>query len=255
MTATPDPGRTSPLAVPAPAIPGGATPPRWRPARWALLALLCLVVAVVTVGQYTTASLAQLSEAEVGLAANYAGRPWPVQAAFYLHIASAGLALAIGPLQFLAPLRRRWPVAHRILGRVYVGSVALGAASGLVMSAVNRAGLVGLFGFGTLAVLWFASTLLAVRAARRGDFDHHPAWMIRSFALTFAAVTLRFWTVVLILLQSAAGATDPQAMFANAYAAVPFLCWLPNLVVAEWLIRRRGLPAFRLVAGRAAAAS
>ena len=33
----------------------------------------------------------------------------------------------------------------------------------------------------------------------------------------------------------------------NAYFAVPFTCWLINLVVAEWLIRRRSLPSFRLV--------
>ncbi|GAA4382228.1 hypothetical protein [Agromyces bauzanensis] len=43
------------------------------------------------------------------------------------------------------------------------------------------------------------------------------------------------------------GAFDLEAAFANAYAVVPFLAWLPNLVVVEWLIRRRGLPAFRLV--------
>ena len=34
--------------------------------------------------------------------------------------------------------------------------------------------------------------------------------------------------------------------FDNAYAAVPFVAWLPNLVFAEWLIRRRGLPSYRL---------
>jgi hypothetical protein len=39
---------------------------------------------------------------------------------------------------------------------------------------------------------------------------------------------------------------DFEAVFANAYHAVPFLCWLPNAVVAEWLIRRRGLPSYRL---------
>ena len=37
-----------------------------------------------------------------------------------------------------------------------------------------------------------------------------------------------------------------DAAWTNAYAAVPFLAWLPNLLVAEWLIRRRGLPSYRL---------
>lgn len=35
--------------------------------------------------------------------------------------------------------------------------------------------------------------------------------------------------------------------------AVPFLAWLPNVVVAERLIRRRRLPAFRLAGAHAPA--
>ncbi|MBB4944473.1 hypothetical protein F4556_000008 [Kitasatospora gansuensis] len=74
--------------------------------------------------------------------------------------------------------------------------------------------------------------------------------MIRSFALTFAAPTLRLWFGVLILLQVLAGRAaggDVDHMVAQAYAAVPFLCWLPNIVVAELMIRRRGLPGLRFV--------
>ncbi|MBL7253289.1 hypothetical protein [Paractinoplanes lichenicola] len=37
-----------------------------------------------------------------------------------------------------------------------------------------------------------------------------------------------------------------EQMHVDAYAAVPFLCWLPNLVVAEFLIRRRKLPSLRV---------
>ncbi|MEU4195507.1 hypothetical protein AB0E69_26640 [Kribbella sp. NPDC026611] len=38
---------------------------------------------------------------------------------------------------------------------------------------------------------------------------------------------------------------DPDQLMNNAYAAVPFLCWLPNIVVAELMIRRRNLPGLR----------
>ena len=46
---------------------------------------------------------------------------------------------------------------------------------------------------GLLALVWLLATLLAVRAARAGDFARHEVWALRSFALTFAAVTLRIY--------------------------------------------------------------
>jgi hypothetical protein len=61
--------------------------------------------------------------------------------------------------------------------------------------------------------------------------------MIRAFALTYAAVTLRLWIPVLILAQVPFGVPEAD-LFANAYAVVPFLCWVPNLIVAELVIRR-----------------
>ena len=73
--------------------------------------------------------------------------------------------------------------------------------------------------------------------------------MMRNFAMTYSAVTLRIWLPLLIVAQvpfAGAGGFQFEAAFANAYAVVPFLAWLPNLVVAEWLIRRRGLPSYRL---------
>jgi Predicted membrane protein (DUF2306) len=47
------------------------------------------------------------------------------------------------------------------------------------------------FGFGILAVLWFLTGLEAYRTMRRGNIKAHRRWMIRNFALTLAAVTLR----------------------------------------------------------------
>jgi uncharacterized membrane protein len=143
---------------------------------------------------------------------------------------------------------------HRWTGRIGLVAIAIAGAAGLVLAPFNSAGIVGFFGFGALAVLWVVSGWRGYRAIRRGDVPSHRAWMMRTFALTYAAVTLRVWIPLLILVQvplAGPGGFDGDAAFANAYAAVPFLAWLPNLVVAEWLIRRRGLPSFRPVADRA----
>ncbi|CAJ60878.1 hypothetical protein FRAAL2229 [Frankia alni ACN14a] len=72
---------------------------------------------------------------------------------------------------------------------------------------------------------------------RRGDVRAHRRWAIRTFALTYAAVTLRLWMFVMSAVQIGAG-TDPEVAFDRAYHVVPFLCWVPNLLVAQWLLTR-----------------
>ena len=213
--------------------------------------LSSLAIAVYAVVPYLTASLAELSDSgAAGLAGNYEDRPLVVQAAFYAHVVAGGLALIAGPFPFWRGLRDRHRSVHRWIGRTYLAAIAIAGVSGLVMAPFNSAGLVGFFGFGTLAVLWLATGWLAYRAIRRRDVANHRAWMMRNFALTYAAVTLRLWLGVLIAVQLLPGGDiDFGDVFDNAYAAVPFLAWLPNLVVAEWLIRRRGLPSFRISSG------
>ncbi len=236
--------------------PADATPARPRTGvaatrvAWTWVALSSLAIAVYAVVPYLTASLAELSESGVGLAGNYDDRPAFVQAAFYAHIVAGGLALIAGPFQFWRGLRDRHRSVHRWIGRTYLAAIAIAGVAGLVMAPFSEAGFAGFFGFGTLAVLWLATGWKAYRAIRRRDVASHRAWMMRNFALTYAAVTLRLWLGVLITVQALPGGEfDFEAAFANAYAVVPFLAWLPNLVIAEWLIRRRGLPSFRLSTG------
>ncbi|WP_264012564.1 DUF2306 domain-containing protein [[Mycobacterium] manitobense] len=200
-----------------------------------------LAVAVFFPSQYVSGTLEALAQRDTGLAGTYAERPFAIQIAFYVHIASAGLALLVGGFQFSRGLRRRSRLAHRWVGRTYVASVLAGGLSGLVMAFFSSVAFTGLFGFGTLAVLWMWSTYHGYRSARDRDFASHQAWMIRSFALTYAAPTLRLWLIILTVVQLPLGLDEAQVAL-NAYAPVPFLCWLPNLVVAEYLIRRRGLP-------------
>ena len=125
----------------------------------------------------------------------------------------------------------------------------VGGVASLVMAPFNTAGMVGFLGFGTLGVLWVWTGWRAYRAIRSGDVRSHQAWMIRNFSLTFGAVMLRIWTGTLVAAQAfAAGdAFDFDAAFENAYNAVTFLAWVPNLVIAEWMVRRRGLPGLRIV--------
>lgn len=183
-----------------------------------------------------------MAEKDAGLASTYNERPAAVQVAFYMHISFSALALALGPVQFIRALQRRRPTVHRWIGRVFMVSVALGSVSSFVMAFFNSENFNGFFGFGTLAVLWAYTAWKGWRTARSGDYMSHQAWLIRCFALTFAGVTLRVWLGALVGIQLPFTDADGDAIMALAYAPLPFLSWVPNLVVAEFMIRRRGLP-------------
>jgi len=150
--------------------------------------------------------------------------------AIRVHVFGAAVALALGPFQFSRRLRGRQPRVHRWLGRTYLGiGVLVGGLAGLWMAAFAQGGATARLGFGMLAVAWLATGALAFAAIRRRDTAAHRRWMVRNFALTFAAVTLRLYLPASV----AAGIA-----FEAAYPAIAWLCWVPNLLTAEWLLRR-----------------
>lgn len=196
------------------------------PARlgWLLLALLCLGVAA-----YSARYLADPPRSAQEALGNPLGVPWLV-----VHVAASVIALALGSLQFIPRLRRGAGPPHRWVGRLYVVCCLVGGAAGLVLSLGSSAGPIATAGFGVLAVLWIAVNLLGWRAAIKGRMDEHRRWMIRSWALTLAAVTLRLYLPMVMLL---------ELPFLPWYRAIAFLCWVPNLVAAEFWLRRRSFRA------------
>jgi uncharacterized membrane protein len=148
-----------------------------------------------------------------------------------LHIAGGIGALLAGPWQFSQKLRARALNFHRWLGRFYLLEVALGSIAGLVMATVSLEGMPTHFGFGILAVLWFFTGLQAYRMVRRGNIEAHRQWMIRNFALSLAAVTLRIYMPLMLAAM--------HWPFRPSYIAVSWLCWVPNLLIAEWMVHRR----------------
>jgi uncharacterized membrane protein len=183
---------------------------------WALAAFLSLGVALVSY------RLLAPNPPAVGpdVLANLMRRPW-----LPIHAGLAATALLLGPFQFLPRLRARRPKLHRTIGKIYVTACLLGAPAGLMLALGTDAGPIAQWGFGTLAVLWFAATARAFWLATRGRFVEHRRWMIRSFAMTFAAVTLRLYLPI-----------PPMFLhmsFIEGYRIISWFCWTSNLAVAE----------------------
>ncbi len=143
-----------------------------------------------------------------------------------IHAGLAALALLLGPVQFWGRKHGRRAAWHRATGALYMAACLLSAPAGLALALGTTAGPIATVGFGLLALAWFVTTAQGLRAVLARRFADHRRWMIRSFALTFAAVTLRLYLPI---------APSFGYDFMPAYIAVSWLCWVPNLLIAEWL--------------------
>ena len=152
------------------------------------------------------------------------------QISFNTHIIFGGLALLIGWMQFMPKFRNRNLKLHRLVGMLYILAIVLSGLAGLYLAFYAEGGLVAKLGFGGLAIAWLFTTGQAYISVKKRNIEAHKRWMIRSYALTFAAVTLRIW---LPLFQYAIGMD-----FITAYVIIAWLCWVPNLAWAEWKVRR-----------------
>ena len=72
---------------------------------------------------------------------------------------------------------------------------------------------------------------IALYQIKQGQIEQHREWMIRNYSLTFAAVTLRVWLLVFILV---AGVEN----YITSYIIISWLCWIPNLLIAEYYLKK-----------------
>lgn len=151
--------------------------------------------------------------------------------AFYIHITFGGIALLLGWTQFSQKLRDRYLNTHRTIGKIYVGSVMLSSLAGFYIALFASGGITCTLGFSGLAAAWFFTVSMAYARILKGDIKQHENWMIRNYALTFAAVTLRIYLPISTQLL--------HIDFLTAYRVISWLCWIPNLVVAEMIMSKR----------------
>ncbi|GAB1818766.1 DUF2306 domain-containing protein [Herbidospora sp. RD11066] len=191
-------------------------------ALWGLMALSAAGFAVGSVPPYLTGDAA-----DAPLPLN------PDVALHYLslmvHAVPGGLALALGPLQFVKRLRTSRPKLHRVIGRIYMISIVVASIAAVVNAVVTISGFAVQVAFFILVAAWLYTVAMAYRCIRRGEVQAHRMWMIRNYALTFAAVTLRIY--LLAGLQLA-----PSLGFEAIYTSAVWASILGNVLVAEYFI-------------------
>ena len=150
--------------------------------------------------------------------------------AFFTHVYTAIFVIPAGFTQFSRYIRGNFPLIHKYVGRIYaIVVIFLAGPSGFYMGIFANGGITAQISFCLLSILWIYFTALAVIRVKQGNIKLHREFLIRSFALTLSALTLRAWKYLLVF------AFEPRPM--DVYQIVAWLGWIPNLIIAEMIIR------------------
>jgi hypothetical protein len=150
---------------------------------------------------------------------------------FYLHVFTSILIITSGLIQFSKLILRKYVRIHRISGAIYlITTVIISGPAALVMSFYANGGYPAQTSFVLLSICWLGSTFLAYYYLRKKNYLAHGKWMLRSYALTLSAVSLRIYAYLFDVFQLT---MDPV----NTYIFISWLSWIPNLLIGECLIK------------------
>ncbi len=184
---------------------------------------LMLKITLQYIPVQTDVAFLQIKQSYIGI------RPWFI--CFYIHVYTSMFALLAGFTQFTSRWSLRYRALHRAMGYVYIITVVcISGPASLVMGWYANGGWSSRLAFLLLGILWIGFTAMAWRKALQRDFKAHRHYMIRSYALTLSAISLRAWKVLLVY------ALHPGPM--DIYRVVAWLGWIGNLLVAEWWIKK-----------------
>ncbi len=149
----------------------------------------------------------------------------------YSHFIGGGCALLFGVLQLFVSVGS--PL-HRLYGYAYCLSVIAGAGGGFYLAIHSYLGMSTGVGFLLLDALWIATTACAIYHIRLGKVELHRRWILRSMALTSAAISLRILLPLFNIVLP----------FDTSYLLAAWLCWILNLIGLEifWYVSRPNSP-------------
>jgi hypothetical protein len=153
-----------------------------------------------------------------------------------IHVVAATIYALLGAFQFSAGIRLRWRTWHRRAGVLLLVSAVLTGATGIWMTAAYAIppSLQGPLLYGVRLLVGAAMLTSIVKgwvSIVRRDLAQHEAWMIRAYALAQGAGTQALMFLPVMLISGPLLGASRDVLLSAA--------WVLNIVVAEWLIRRR----------------
>lgn len=154
---------------------------------------------------------------------------------FPIHMFAGALVLILVPIAYAL---RRWPVWHRIAGRIAVADVIVAGVTALPVAWVEPVSPWSAAGFITQALTWLTLLALALWHIRQGRVARHRAAMLMMAATTSGAVFFRIHLALWAIF-------GDGRHFVLFYACNSWIAWLlPLGLTTLWLKQGGGKRAF-----------
>ena len=160
----------------------------------------------------------------------YAAIPWLM----FAHGIPGALALGLGVLQFSDRLRRKYLQVHRVLGRLYVGSVAISAPVAIAISFARPIPTLTMASI-IQSVGWVLTTATGLYCIRTRKIQQHREWMMRSYPFAMDFVFARA-----IMAIPAVGAMGEVGLVSTVWSCIAAAYFVPSLVINWRAVFGRG---------------
>ncbi|MCH2235380.1 MAG: DUF2306 domain-containing protein [Crocinitomicaceae bacterium] len=151
------------------------------------------------------------------------------QIAFFAHVYTSILVLILGIPQFSLWLRNKFKLLHRNIGKAYIFLILfISAPSGLIMAFYANGDGFTKTSFILQSILWFVFTWIAFKSALKKSWISHENFILRSYALTLSAISLRLFKWIIVSVWE----LPPM----DTYKIVAWAGWLVNLLIVEFYI-------------------
>src|SRR5450755_653408 len=130
-----------------------------------------------------------------------------------------------GAFQFSSRLRQRYLQLHRVMGRIYVGCVAVSAPVAIAVSValphvtLTMASVIQSSG-------WILTTATGLYCARTGRIQQHREWMMRSYPFAMVFIVVRTIGAIPAIARMEFGTVTV------VWSVIATACFLPSFVIA-----------------------
>lgn len=191
---------------------------------WIVVVLLAIRLVAIALAYFTFQSDYEFLLLKQDLLHNLT---WKV--AFYLHLIGGAAAVLTGTALYFTRWIKPSSKTHKILGKIYfIAIMFVGGPTGLYLGFYAEAGYLATIGFIGMSLAWMIPTFISVYQVTKGNIEGHQKWMIRSYAMTLAGVTLRLMTPLGIHLLGWS--------YDTTFIVTAYIPWMFNWGLAEVII-------------------